>query len=95
MGALGKLGVYLRLARRGEYPPQPMVTQIQTVLEQYVANGGRVQIGDVRRLRYMDRSSTPRNSGASCSSISSAPLGNPGCRRLFGESSDADEPEPV
>ena len=44
MGTLGKLGVIPGWPGEEEYPPQPMVTQIRAVLEQYAANGGRVQM---------------------------------------------------
>lgn len=43
MGTLGKLGLIPGWAGEDEYPPQPMVTQIRAVLDQYAANGGRVQ----------------------------------------------------
>ena len=43
MGTLGKLGLIPGWPGEDEYPPQPMVTQIRTVLDRYAANGGRVQ----------------------------------------------------
>jgi pimeloyl-ACP methyl ester carboxylesterase len=44
MGTLGKLGVVPGWPGEDVYPPQPMVTQIRTVLEQYAANGGSVRM---------------------------------------------------
>src|SRR5262249_41502653 len=44
MGTLGKLGVVPGWPGEDAFPPQPMVTQIRTVLERYRAAGGRVQI---------------------------------------------------
>ncbi len=44
MGTLGKLGAIPGWPGEELFPPQPMVTQIRTVLERYQANGGRVQM---------------------------------------------------
>jgi len=44
MGTLGQLGVVHGWPGDDVYPPQPMVTQIRTVLEQYAANGGTVMM---------------------------------------------------
>jgi hypothetical protein len=43
MGTLGQLGYVPGWPGAEVFPPQPMVTQIRTVLEQYQAQGGRVQ----------------------------------------------------
>jgi pimeloyl-ACP methyl ester carboxylesterase len=39
-GALGKLGIIPGWPGNAAYPPQPMVTQLRTLLDRYVANGG-------------------------------------------------------
>ncbi len=44
MGTLGKLGVIPGWPGEAVYPPQPMVSQIRSVLERYEAAGGRVQM---------------------------------------------------
>ena len=44
MGTLGKLGYVPGWPGDGVYPPQPMVTQIRNVLEEYRSKGGRVEI---------------------------------------------------
>lgn len=44
MGTLGKLGVVPGWPGEEVCPPQPMVTQIRTVLERYRAAGGRVRM---------------------------------------------------
>jgi pimeloyl-ACP methyl ester carboxylesterase len=43
MGALGKLGAVPGWPGEEAFPPQPMVTQIRTVLDRYRATGGRVE----------------------------------------------------
>ena len=43
MGTLGQMGVVPGWPGEEIYPPQPMVTQIRTVLERYAAGGGSVQ----------------------------------------------------
>ena len=43
MGALGKLGAVPGWPGEDEYPPQPMVSQIDAVLDRYAAAGGRVR----------------------------------------------------
>lgn len=43
MGTLGKLGVVPGWPGEDVFPPQPMVTQIRNVLEQYRDRGGQVQ----------------------------------------------------
>ena len=42
MGTLGKLGYVPGWPGEEVFPPQPMVTQIRNVLEQYRKKGGRV-----------------------------------------------------
>ncbi|MCY4370530.1 MAG: alpha/beta hydrolase [bacterium] len=44
MGSLGQMGVIPGWPGEDAFPPQPMVTQIRDVLEQYAANGGRVEM---------------------------------------------------
>ena len=44
MGTLGKLGFVPGWPGEEVYPPQPMVTQIRNVLEQYRKRGGRVEM---------------------------------------------------
>jgi len=44
MGTLGKMGVVPGWPGEEVFPPQPMVTQIRTVLERYRQAGGRVQM---------------------------------------------------
>jgi pimeloyl-ACP methyl ester carboxylesterase len=44
MGTLGKMGVVPGWPGEEVFPPQPMVTQIRTVLDAYKDAGGRVQI---------------------------------------------------
>lgn len=44
MGTLGKMGVVPGWPGADVFPPQPMVTQIRTVLEAYAAGGGDVQM---------------------------------------------------
>jgi pimeloyl-ACP methyl ester carboxylesterase len=44
MGNLGRLGQVPGWPGEDVFPPQPMVTQIRTVLERYQAAGGRVEI---------------------------------------------------
>ena len=44
MGTLGQMGLVPGWPGEEVFPPQQMVTQIRTVLEQYEANGGRVQM---------------------------------------------------
>ncbi len=44
MGTLGKMGVVPGWPGDDVFPPQPMVTQIRTILERYQAAGGRVQM---------------------------------------------------
>ncbi len=44
MGTLGKLGYVPGWPGEEVFPPQPMVTQIRNVLEQYRKNGGRVEM---------------------------------------------------
>lgn len=43
MGALGKLGAVPGWPGEDEYPPQPMVSQIDAVLDRYAAAGGSVR----------------------------------------------------
>ncbi len=43
MGALGKLGAVPGWPGEDEYPPQPMVSQIDAVLDRYAAGGGSVR----------------------------------------------------
>ena len=77
MGALGKLGVIPGWPGEEEYPPQPMVTQIRTVLDQYTANGGGVQVEMFDGSGHRQLIDAPEQS-ASSSSTSSAPHGS--CR---------------
>jgi pimeloyl-ACP methyl ester carboxylesterase len=44
MGTLGKLGVVPGWPGEEAFPPQPMVTQIRTVLERYRGAGGQVRM---------------------------------------------------
>lgn len=44
MGALGKLGYVPGWPGEEVFPPQPMVTQIRNVLDEYEKRGGRVQV---------------------------------------------------
>ena len=44
MGTLGKLGVIPGWPGEEAFPPQPMVSQIRNVLEEYRRRGGRVEI---------------------------------------------------
>ncbi|MFN8471080.1 MAG: alpha/beta hydrolase [Anaerolineae bacterium] len=44
IGTLGQMGVVPGWPGHDVYPPQPMVTQIRTVLERYAAAGGRVHM---------------------------------------------------
>lgn len=44
MGTLGKLGAVPGWPGEEAFPPQPMVTQIRTVLERYREGGGRVEM---------------------------------------------------
>lgn len=44
MGTLGKMGIIPGWPGEEVFPPQPMVSQIRTVLERYQAAGGRVQM---------------------------------------------------
>jgi pimeloyl-ACP methyl ester carboxylesterase len=44
MGTLGSAGAIPGWPGAEVYPPQPMVTQLRDVFEQYVANGGRAQM---------------------------------------------------
>ena len=44
MGTLGKMGIIPGWPGDEAYPPQPMVSQIRTVLESYRSGGGRVEI---------------------------------------------------
>jgi pimeloyl-ACP methyl ester carboxylesterase len=44
MGTLGKMGAVPGWPGEDVFPPQPMVTQIRTVLERYRAAGGRVEM---------------------------------------------------
>ena len=44
MGTLGKMGVIPGWPGEDAFPPQPMVTQIRNVLNEYAARGGRVQM---------------------------------------------------
>jgi pimeloyl-ACP methyl ester carboxylesterase len=44
MGTLGKMGAVPGWPGEQAFPPQPMVTQIRTVLERYRDNGGRVEM---------------------------------------------------
>jgi pimeloyl-ACP methyl ester carboxylesterase len=44
LGTLGKLGQVPGWPGEEVFPPQPMVTQIRTVLERYLGAGGRVEI---------------------------------------------------
>jgi hypothetical protein len=44
MGTLGKSGAVPGWPGDDVFPPQPMVTQIRTVLERYRTAGGRVEI---------------------------------------------------
>lgn len=44
MGTLGKMGLIPGWPGEEAFPPQPMVTQIRNVLDEYARRGGRVQI---------------------------------------------------
>jgi hypothetical protein len=44
MGTLGKLGFVPGWPGEEVFPPQPMVTQIRNVLEEYRRRGGRVEM---------------------------------------------------
>src|SRR5207253_9152375 len=44
MGTLGEMGFVPGWAGEEVFPPQPMVTQIRSVLERYRAAGGRVEM---------------------------------------------------
>ena len=43
MGTLGKMGLVPGWPGEVDFPPQPMVTQIRNVLEEYRRRGGRVE----------------------------------------------------
>ncbi|HUY75631.1 MAG TPA: alpha/beta hydrolase, partial [Ktedonobacterales bacterium] len=42
-GALGQLGLFPGWPGAEAYPPQPMLTQLRALFEQYAANGGNVR----------------------------------------------------
>ena len=44
MGTLGKMGLVPGWPGEQDFPPQPMVTQIRNVLEEYRRRGGRVEM---------------------------------------------------
>jgi pimeloyl-ACP methyl ester carboxylesterase len=44
MGTLGQMGLVPGWPGAEVFPPQPMISQIRAVLEQYVANGGQVEM---------------------------------------------------
>ncbi|HUM70287.1 MAG TPA: alpha/beta hydrolase, partial [Chloroflexota bacterium] len=60
MGTLGQLGYVPGWPGADVYPPQPMVSQTRTVLEQYQANGGayrEVVIADAAHSPHIEKPS--------------------------------------
>lgn len=58
MGYLGKLGYVPGWPGEEVYPPQPMVSQVRHILEQYKANGGsweEVVIADTAHFPYIEK----------------------------------------